>query len=115
VKTFSKTLATALSERHPERYVATMSKAKRKGRIFVDWLRNERGATAIAPYALRARPGAKVAVPVTWDELAALSAANTFGAADMEARLARPCPLSAVTPKAIGRGVIDALDRWLRS
>jgi bifunctional non-homologous end joining protein LigD len=115
VKTFSKTLATALSERHPERYVATMSKAKRKGRIFVDWLRNERGATAIAPYALRARPGAKVAVPVTWEELAGLDAANTFGAGDMEARLARICPLSEVTPKVIGRGVIDALDRWLKS
>jgi bifunctional non-homologous end joining protein LigD len=115
VKTFSKTLATALSERHPDRYVATMSKAKRKGRIFVDWLRNERGATAIAPYALRARPGAKVAVPVTWEELAGLDAANTFGAGDMGSRLARPCPLSDVAPKAIGRGVIDALGRWLKS
>jgi bifunctional non-homologous end joining protein LigD len=104
-----------LSERHPDRYVATMSKAKRKGRIFVDWLRNERGATAIAPYALRARPGAKVAVPVTWAELAGLDAANTFGAADMEARLAQPCPLTQVAPKGIGRGVIDALERWLKS
>jgi bifunctional non-homologous end joining protein LigD len=115
VKTFSKTLATALAERHPDRYVATMSKAKRKGRIFVDWLRNERGATAIAPYALRARPGAKVAVPVTWEELAALDAANTFTPADMDARLARPCPLGGVTPKGIGRGVIDALGRWTLS
>jgi bifunctional non-homologous end joining protein LigD len=113
VKTFSKTLATALSERHPDRYVATMSKARRKGRIFIDWLRNERGATAIAPYALRARPGAKVAVPVTWEELAALDAANTFTAGDMDARLERPCPLGTVTPKGIGRGVIDAFGRWL--
>ncbi len=115
VKTFSKTLATALSDRHPDRYVATMSKAKRKGRIFVDWLRNERGATAIAPYSLRARPGAKAAVPVTWDELAGLEAANGFGAADMEARLARPCPLRSVSPKGIGRGVIEALGRWIGS
>jgi bifunctional non-homologous end joining protein LigD len=115
LKTFSRTVATALSERYPERYVATMSKAKRKGRIFVDWLRNERGATAIAPYALRARPGAKVAVPVTWDELGELDAANSFTPADMDARLSRPCPLGSVVPKGIGRGVIDALGRWLRS
>ncbi len=113
VKTFSKTLATALAGRHPDRYVASMSKALRKGRIFIDWLRNERGATAIAPYALRARPGAKVAVPVTWEELADLAAANTFRSADMAPRLARPCPLSAVRPKGIGRGVVDALGDWI--
>jgi bifunctional non-homologous end joining protein LigD len=113
VKTFSKTLATALADRHPDRYVATMSKAKRKGRIFVDWLRNDRGATAIAPYALRARPGAKVATPVTWEELAALEAANGFTPRDMEGRLARPCPLSEVKPKGIGRGVVEALGRWI--
>ena len=113
VKTFSRTLATALAERHPDRYVATMSKARRKGRIFIDWLRNDRGATAIAPYALRARPGAKVATPVTWEELAALEAANGFTPADMEARLARPCPLSEVKPKGVGRSVVDALGRWI--
>jgi bifunctional non-homologous end joining protein LigD len=113
VKTFSRTLATALAERHPDRYVATMSKARRKGRIFVDWLRNDRGATAIAPYALRARPGAKVAVPVTWEELAGLTAANSFTSVDMEARLARPCPLSEAAPKGIGRAVVDALGHWI--
>jgi len=113
VKTFSKALATALSERHPDRYVATMSKARRKGRVFIDWLRNERGATAIAPYALRARPGAKVAVPVSWEELAELKGANVFTAADMEARLARPCPLSQVAPKGIGQGVVEALGHWI--
>ena len=115
VKVFSKTLATALSDRHPDRYVATMSKARRKGRIFIDWLRNERGATAIAPYALRARPGAKVAVPVTWEELAELQAANTFTAEDMDARLASPCPLSLVKPKGIGAGVVSALGDWIAS
>jgi bifunctional non-homologous end joining protein LigD len=113
VKTFSKTLATALAERAPDRYTATMSKARRKGRVFIDWLRNDRGATAIAPYALRARPGARVAVPVTWEELTTLPAADTFTPADMAARLARPCPLSSVTPKGIGRGVADALGRWI--
>src|SRR3546814_6759008 len=67
---FTKRFATALSEAEPERFTATMSKARRKGRIFVDWLRNQRGSTAIMPYAVRARPDAPVAAPVTWDELA---------------------------------------------
>jgi bifunctional non-homologous end joining protein LigD len=113
VKVFSKTLATALSDRHPDRYVATMSKARRKGRIFIDWLRNERGATAIAPYALRARPGAKVAVPVKWEELADLKQANSFTTSDLQARLTTPCPLSLVKPKGIGSGVVSALGAWV--
>jgi bifunctional non-homologous end joining protein LigD len=113
VKMFSRTLATALADRHPDRYVATMSKARRKGRVFIDWLRNERGATAIAPYALRARPGARVAVPVTWEELADLTAANSFTAADMKARVAVPCPLAGVTPKGIGAAVVAALGDWV--
>jgi bifunctional non-homologous end joining protein LigD len=90
-----------------------MSKARRKGRIFIDWLRNERGSTAIAPYALRARPGARVAVPVTWEELAGLGAANVFSASDMEARLSAPCPLSHAPRKGIGAAVVEALGRWV--
>ena len=65
VKLFSKTLAHVLAETEPGRFTATMSKARRKGRIFIDWLRNERGSTVIAPYSVRARPGAPVAMPVT--------------------------------------------------
>jgi bifunctional non-homologous end joining protein LigD len=53
-----------------------MSKAKRKGKIFVDYLRNARGATAIAPYSTRARAGAPVAVPIGWDELARVKPAS---------------------------------------
>jgi bifunctional non-homologous end joining protein LigD len=64
-----------------------MSKAKRKGRIFVDYLRNERGSTAICPYSTRARKGAPVATPVSWDELKGLEAANAFHITDMEKRL----------------------------
>ncbi|MGN6690517.1 MAG: DNA ligase D, partial [Sphingopyxis sp.] len=69
-KDFSKRFAEALSLSEPERYVATMSKAKRKGKIFIDYLRNQRASTAIMPYSARAREQAPVAVPVGWDELA---------------------------------------------
>jgi bifunctional non-homologous end joining protein LigD len=111
VKLFSKTFAHALAERAPDRYTATMSKAKRKGRIFIDWLRNERGATAIAPYSIRARKGAPVAVPVTWDELDALPGAGTFSLPDMEERLGKPCPAAALLtrPQALTTAVIDRL------
>jgi bifunctional non-homologous end joining protein LigD len=66
-----------------------MSKAKRKGRIFIDWLRNQRGATAVLPWSVRAREGAGVAVPVTWATLAKLTAGNSFSAADPAAVLAQ--------------------------
>ncbi|SFQ97291.1 DNA ligase D [Poseidonocella sedimentorum] len=114
VKVFAKTFATVLAERHPERYTASISKAKRKGRIFIDWLRNERGATAIAPYSLRARPGAAVAVPVTWAELSELDRPDGFHVDDMDPRLARPCPLRAATPRGIGTEVVEALEDWSR-
>ena len=78
VKGFARAFAARQAEAEPKRFVATMSKAKRKGRIFIDWLRNERGSTAIAPYSTRSRPGAPVATPVTWDELEGLDAANGF-------------------------------------
>ena len=55
-----------------------MSKAKRKERIFVDWMRNERGATAIAPFSLGAREGAPVAVPVDWTDLGRMTSAAAF-------------------------------------
>ena len=62
----------------PDRFVATMSKAKRKGRIFIDWLRNQRGSTAVMPYSARARPHAPVAVPIGWDALAKAESASQF-------------------------------------
>jgi len=70
VRTFCDAFATAMVQRKPKRYVATMSKAKREGRIFIDWLRNGRGATSIAGWSLRARAGAPAAVLLTWEELA---------------------------------------------
>jgi bifunctional non-homologous end joining protein LigD len=78
VKAFAKGVAVRLAETEPGRFVATMSKAKRKGRIFIDWLRNERGSTAIAPYSPRAKPMASVATPVAWAELSRIEAANEF-------------------------------------
>lgn len=69
VKDFADRFARALSIAEPDRFTATMSKAKRTGRIFIDWLRNQRGSTAVMPYTARARPGAPVAVPVSWTEL----------------------------------------------
>ncbi len=78
VKLFAKGMAAKLAETEPQRFTATMSKAKRKGRIFIDWLRNERGATAIAPYSPRAHANASVATPVSWRELDRVEHANAF-------------------------------------
>jgi bifunctional non-homologous end joining protein LigD len=70
-KAFCRAVAEELTRRDPERYVATMSKAKRRGKIFIDYLRNARGATFIAPYSPRAREGAGIAMPIEWDDLTA--------------------------------------------
>lgn len=78
VKEFSHGLAQSLAEAQPDQFTSVMSKACRKGRIFIDWLRNDRGATAISPFSARARPGATVAYPVTWRQLAGVESASTF-------------------------------------
>ncbi|MET3825108.1 bifunctional non-homologous end joining protein LigD [Sphingomonas sp. PvP055] len=102
VKDFADRFARALGEAEPERFVATMSKAKRKGRIFIDWLRNQRGATAVLPYVARARAGAPVAAPVSWTELRDIEAANRWSVGDADALLAR-----AASPGLAGWGVAD--------
>ena len=68
-KAFCESFADAMVEQAPDRYVATASKAKRGGVIFIDWLRNSRGATSVTSWSLRARPQAGVAVPLAWSEL----------------------------------------------
>ncbi|MGW8279102.1 DNA ligase D [Sphingomonas aurantiaca] len=82
VKDFADRFARALAGAEPERFVATMAKAKRKGRIFIDWLRNQRGATAVMPYSARARAGAPVAAPVSWSELRDIETAARWGVRD---------------------------------
>jgi bifunctional non-homologous end joining protein LigD len=77
-KAFCEAFAQAMALEQPDRYVATMSKAKRNGVIFIDWLRNTRGATSVCSWSLRARDGAGVAVPLRWEELARISAADAF-------------------------------------
>ncbi|MEC3947393.1 DNA ligase D [Sphingobium sp. HWE2-09] len=81
-KDFASRFAQALSAAEPDRFVATMSKAKRKDRIFIDWLRNQRGSTAVLPYSARARPDAPVAVPIDWDELDGMKDAHPFSIRD---------------------------------
>jgi bifunctional non-homologous end joining protein LigD len=78
VKAFCQRVAQEIVARDPEHYVATMSKAKRRGKIFVDYLRNSRGATFIAPYSPRAREGAGVAMPVEWADLSAKFKPESF-------------------------------------
>jgi len=89
VKEFSKDIAHTLAREHPDRYVAIMSKARRKGRIFVDYLRNGRGATAICPYSTRARAGAPVSVPVDWNEVTADLRPDQFTIRNLPQRLSR--------------------------
>lgn len=66
---FAKQVAEVMENKWPERYTSNIRKANRTDKIFIDWIRNTRGATSIAPYSLRARKGAKVSMPITWDEL----------------------------------------------
>ena len=76
IKAFAEAMARTLAADDPDRYLAVMSKAKRKGKIFVDYLRNGRGATAIAPFSTRARAGAPVAWPINWRNLGKLENAH---------------------------------------
>jgi bifunctional non-homologous end joining protein LigD len=87
VKDFARDMAFAMEADAPERFIAKAVKAARKGRIFVDYLRNGRGATAIAPYSTRARAGATVAMPLGWDELAPSLGPGHFTVANAAARL----------------------------
>ncbi len=88
VKAFTRGVANKLEAAAPDKYIAQASKQKRKGRIFIDWLRNERGATAIAPYSTRARSGCPIATPVSWRELKKADTAAAYTIETIPRRLA---------------------------
>jgi bifunctional non-homologous end joining protein LigD len=116
VKAFCHYLANWLGETEPDQFTSNIRKEKRKGRMFVDYLRNERGSTAIAPFSTRARPGVPCAVPVGWDELDSLSAANAFtleGAAD-KAREPDPWPDYFKLRQSVTQAMIDKVPDELK-
>jgi bifunctional non-homologous end joining protein LigD len=88
VKDFAHGVATHLEQAWPDQFTATPSKARRSGKIFVDYLRNTRGATAVAPYSLRARKVATVATPLAWDELNAHTLPSAYTMASVLERVA---------------------------
>jgi bifunctional non-homologous end joining protein LigD len=88
-KAFTRLVARAMEADEPDRYISTATKAKRNNRIFVDYLRNSREATAVAPYSTRARPGAPVSVPIDWSELRTLKSANQYTVKNLMMRLRR--------------------------
>jgi bifunctional non-homologous end joining protein LigD len=85
---FSRGVAESLVREDPRAFVATMSKAARKGKIFVDHFRNTRGATSVAAYSTRARPEAPVSVPLDWDELSPRLTSDHYTIANLPRRLA---------------------------
>mgnify|MGYP001397468037 CR=1 FL=1 len=87
VKAFTKELADGMAADSPDRFVSTITKSKRRGKILVDYLRNGRGSTAVAPYSTRARPGAAVSMPLFWEELGSGIRPDYFSVANTATRL----------------------------
>lgn len=88
---FARNIAKTMEAKWPDRYTANVQKKQRVKRIFIDWMRNGRGATSVAPYSLRARPGARVSMPITWKELETV-APDDIGMQDAIKRLRRKDP-----------------------
>ena len=89
VREFAKTFCTTLAEGAPDQFTVALPKPQRRGRIFLDFLRNQRTATAIQPYSARARAEMPVATPVDWDEFQEIERADAFTIADVEQLLER--------------------------
>ncbi|HEX8593442.1 MAG TPA: DNA ligase D [Pseudomonas sp.] len=87
VKTFAKAIAEFISHQLPERFTATMGPQNRVGKIFIDYLRNNRGASTVVAYSARARPGLPVSVPITRDELEQLTSAGQWTVGNVQERL----------------------------
>ena len=89
VKSFADRFSRAIAEAEPEMFTANIRKVQRKGRIFLDWLRNQRGATAVMPFSARAREGAPVAAPIAWEELDRYESGHHFSIRDADELLDR--------------------------
>jgi bifunctional non-homologous end joining protein LigD len=87
VKTFTQKFAQRMERDTPNAYISKMTKTKRTGKIFIDYLRNDYSSTAIAPFSLRARKGAPVATLVSWNELNKIKSASAFNISNIEKRL----------------------------
>ena len=88
-KPFAQAFAEAVTATEPLKFVSTAAKRLRKGRIFIDWLRNGRGATSVASFSLRAREGAPVAMPLRWEELSRVKSGAAFDIGNAPARMRR--------------------------
>jgi len=86
-KKFTQSIAETMAKAQPDRYVAIMSKSARRGRIFIDYIRNGRGATAVAAYSTRALPAASVSTPLAWDELSESIRSDHFRIDNLRQRL----------------------------
>jgi DNA ligase D-like protein (predicted polymerase) len=86
-KAFCKAVAEFIASREPKKYTANMSKQRRERRIFIDYLRNGRGATSVAPYSTRVRPLASVATPLRWEELGAIESPSQYTVKNLNRRL----------------------------
>ena len=106
---FTRAVAAAMAADSPDRYVATTSKSERGHKIFIDYLRNSREATAVAPYSTRARSGAPVSVPISWSDLGALRNADRYTLRNLPARLER---LHGDPWERIGR-LRPSIDKWM--
>jgi bifunctional non-homologous end joining protein LigD len=86
---FARSVAESIARDQPQRYLAVAAKTERRGKIYIDYLRNGRGSTAICSYSLRNRPGAPVATPLSWEELPRVRAPDQFRFDNIGRRLAR--------------------------
>lgn len=116
VKLFCKTFAEKLAADEPDRFTANIRKASRSGRMFIDYLRNERGSTAIAPFSTRSRKGAPCAVPIGWDEVETVERANLHSMESAAARAAAPDPWPGYfeLTQSITKGMLEAVAGPLR-
>ncbi len=109
VKGWASGLAHDMVAQAPDTYVATITKAKRKGKILIDFFRNDYTATSIASYSLRARPGMPVAVPLTWRELTTLKSGNQFGMEAVLRRLGRHSVQTALPGQRLPKGQMERM------